>query len=60
MDYKKSVLLLSDRMRLLRKDNKNIYVQARFGPSKVTKLPLRISEDLSCLIGVIIGDGHLY
>lgn len=59
MGYKNEVLFLSDRMRLIKIDKKNIYVQARYGPSKIIKLPLRINENLSCLIALIIGDGHL-
>ena len=46
-------------MRLISLNKDNIFVQAKYGPSKVVKLPLKISDDLSCLVAFIIGDGHL-
>ena len=59
MDYKREVLNLSERMRLLHLDKNNIKVQAKYGPSKATNLPLKINSDLSCFIATVIGDGHL-
>lgn len=41
-------------------ENKNeIYVKAKFGPSKETKIPLYLNEELSFFLATIIGDGHL-
>ena len=59
MDYKRDVLKLSNRMRLLHMDKKSIIVQAKYGPSNPTSLPLEINSDLSCFTAAVIGDGHL-
>ena len=59
MNYKKRVINLIEGLRLISADNENIYVQARYGPSKIVKLPLKIDENLSCFAGMVIGDGHL-
>ena len=59
MDYLGRVLSLANRMRIISLDKKNIYLQAKYGPSKIVKIPLKISEDLACFVAIIIGDGHL-
>jgi len=59
MSYKNEVFCLSNRMRLISINTNSIRVQAKYGPSKVVQLPLFISNDLSCLMAFIIGDGHL-
>lgn|GEM_PF-1165131 len=59
MNYQEEVFRLSDRMRLISLDKSSICVQAKYGPSRVVKLPLSINEDISCLTALIIGDGHL-
>lgn len=60
MDYKRAVMDLSNRMRLISLDQNSIYVQAKYGPSKIIRLPISIDEDLSCFSALIIGDGHLH
>ena len=59
MDYKREVMNLSNRMRLISLDKNSIYVQAKYGPSKIVSLPTTINEELSCFVALIIGDGHL-
>ncbi|MBI5872515.1 hypothetical protein HZB88_05555 [archaeon] len=59
MDYQKGVLELSNRMRVVSIDKNTVYLQARYGPSPIVKIPLKISEDLSCFVAIVIGDGHL-
>lgn len=59
MKYKKEVLKLSRRMRLISINKNYLEVQAKYGPSKIVKLPLKINKNLSCFTAVIIGDGHL-
>lgn len=41
-------------------ENKNeIITKAKYGPSKETRIPLYLEEDLSFFVATIIGDGHL-
>ncbi len=46
-------------LKIISRDEKEIIVKAKFGPSKPTRIPLTLNEDLSFLIAAIIGDGHL-
>ncbi len=59
MDYKNEVFRLSDRMRLISINKNHIRVQARYGPSRIVQIPVSINGDLSCLVALIIWDGHL-
>jgi len=36
-----------------------LYTKAKFGPSKITRIPLKITPNLAFFAGAIIGDGHL-
>lgn len=44
---------------LISEDKGNFYFKAKTGPSKVTKIPKKINEEISCYTGIIIGDGHI-
>lgn len=46
-------------LKLISTNPKEIIVKAKFGPSKPTKIPLKINEELAFFIGAIIEDGHL-
>ena len=46
-------------LRLISENENEIYVKAKFGPSKETRIPLSMDENLSFFIASIIGDGHL-
>ena len=59
MKYRDKVFILGDRMRLITLNKKYVSVQAKYGPSKVVKIPLVISPELSSLVALVIGDGHL-
>jgi len=59
VDYKTEVLKLAKIMRTDSLDGESIYLRAKYGPSKSVKVPLRMTEELVCLVGMIIGDGHL-
>ena len=59
MNYKKGVLNSQKELNLLSKNKKQIVVKAKFGPSKITTIPLTLCDKIAFLAGVIIGDGHL-
>lgn len=57
--YKKEIINSQSELKIITKSSKEIITKAKYGPSKKTKIPLYINEDLAFLIGAIIGDGHL-
>jgi len=59
MDYKKEVIKSQEKLKKIAINNKEIITKAKFGPSKPTRIPLSINEELSFFIAAIIGDGHL-
>ena len=59
MSFRENVIKLSNRMLLISRDKSYIYVKAKYGPSRIVKLPLKLGEDLTCFIAVVIGDGYL-
>jgi hypothetical protein len=59
MDLRSNILESQKDLIILEKDSNSVFTIAKFGPSKRTKIPLRLSKDLAFLIGAIIGDGHL-
>lgn len=46
-------------LKLISENEKAIIVKAKFGPSRKTRIPLEMEENLSFFIATIIGDGHL-
>ena len=56
---KKEVIKSQESLKIISKNDKEIITKARFGPSKETRIPLYIQEELSFFIATIIGDGHL-
>lgn len=46
-------------LKLISENEEYLLVKAKFGPSKITKIPLALNEELAFLVGAIIGDGHL-
>lgn len=59
MSYKRKVMNSQKDLKIISKTKKEIFTKAKYGPSKITRIPLKLSEDLGFLSGVIIGDGHL-
>src|SRR6185503_3499200 len=59
MSYKKEVLVSLQGLNILKQDEKEVSVKAKYGPSKPTRIPLFIDEFLACFVAAIIGDGHL-
>lgn len=59
MNYKDSVFLSQEGLSLLNKTENYIEVKAKYGPSKITKIPLYLNPQLAFLAATIIGDGHL-
>ncbi len=59
MAYAKNVLDSQRDLQFLDKTPKYIIVKAKFGPSRPTKIPLNLTNEVAFLAGVIIGDGHL-
>ena len=56
---KNKILKSQKELRTIKIEKNRIYVKARFGPSKITKIPFHINEELAFFIATIIGDGHL-
>lgn len=59
MDIKRSALDSQKGLKMLKEKKDYILVKAKFGPSRETKIPLTLTEELSFFVGAIIGDGHL-
>ena len=60
MGYKSKVINLANRMKIISSEKESINVQSKYGPSKIVRLPKKITPDLSCFIAIVIGDGHLH
>ncbi len=59
MIYKQEVINSQKELRMIEKNSKEILTKARYGPSKLTRIPLQLNEELAFFVGAIIGDGHL-
>lgn len=59
MDYKEKVINSQKELKLISKNENEIITKAKYGPSKETKIPLNLEEDLAFFVATIIGDGHL-
>ena len=46
-------------LKIISKNNNEIITKAKYGPSKETRIPLYLEEELSFFVATIIGDGHL-
>lgn len=57
--YAKEVIECLNSLKIEKRNKKEVYVRARFGPSKLTKIPLSISNELATFVGMVLGDGHL-
>lgn len=55
----KNILDSQKKLKTISRNEKEIIVKAKFGPSKPTRIPLTLNEDLVFLVAAIIGDGHL-
>ncbi len=59
MPYRDIVLNSQKGLNIKEIRKSSLYVKAKFGPSKITKIPLTLSHEIAFSVGVIIGDGHL-
>ena len=59
MNYAKSAINSQKDLKLITKTKNYIITKAKYGPSKETKIPLKLTKELSFLVATIIGDGHL-
>ena len=59
MDYREAVILSQKDLNILNIDDGFITVLAKYGPSKVTKIPLFLNPEIAFFSASIIGDGHL-
>jgi intein/homing endonuclease len=59
MNSKTQIINSQKNLKLIDRTNNEIITKARFGPSKETRIPLNITEELAFFIAAIIGDGHL-
>lgn len=59
MGYNHEVFNSQRELKVLSNTPNEIIVKAKYGPSKPTKIPLNINEELACFVAAIIGDGHL-
>ena len=59
MDYKTSAIKSQKNLKTITRTKDYLITKANYGPSKETKIPLKLTEGLAFLVAVIIGDGHL-
>lgn len=59
MNYKERIIESQKELKLILKSENEIITKAKFGPSKETRIPLNLEEDLAFFVAAIIGDGHL-
>lgn len=59
MNFKKEVIESQNTLNIISVDRESIITKAKFGPSKETRIPIILSEELAFLVATIIGDGHL-
>ena len=59
MTYKKDVADSQKELKINIKNNMELITKAKYGPSKLTRIPLYSNEELAFFVGAIIGDGHL-
>ena len=59
MNLQQKILESQKKLKIINKNKKEIFVKAKFGPSKITKIPLHLNEEMAFFIAAIIGDGHL-
>lgn len=59
MNYQKRVFDSQKELKLISKAREYIFTKAKYGPSKLTKIPLFLDENLAFFVAAIIGDGHL-
>ncbi len=45
--------------KLLKENKTHVYIKARHGPAKETRIPKKLTLEVCFLVGVILGDGHL-
>lgn len=57
--YKKDVINSQKELKIISQNNEEINTKAKYGPSKITRIPLNINENLAFFVATIIGDGHL-
>ncbi len=58
-EFTKRVIESQKELTIITKSKKEIIVKAKRGPSKPTKIPLEMNNELAFFIAAIIGDGHL-
>jgi intein/homing endonuclease len=58
-DYSQKVKDSQKDLKIIKENKKEIVTKAKFGPSKLTTIPLHLCEKIAFLAGVIIGEGHL-
>lgn len=59
MNYKKDIINSQKDLRIISENDSELITKAKYGPSKLTRIPLQINEELAFFVGAIIGDGHL-
>ena len=59
MNYKEEILKSQRDLKIISMNKNEIITKAKYGPSKLTKIPFKLSEDLVFFVGAIIGDEHL-
>ena len=59
MNLRKEIFSLSRYFKIFKTGKKGVYVEGLSGPRRRVFLPFILNENISCLIGMILGDGHL-
>lgn len=59
MIIKKEIIKSQRSLIKLKESAKNLTIKAKFGPSKITNIPLILNEPMAFFVATVIGDGHL-
>ena len=59
MNLTKEINRISNKIKIYKEDKNHIIARGVTGPERIVSLPKDLDEDLSCIIGMILGDGHL-
>lgn len=59
MSFINAVKKSQETLTIIGSQKRHILTKAKFGPSKITKIPLYLSKELAFLVAAILGDGHL-
>ncbi len=59
MNYKDDVINSQRELKIISENKREIITKAKYGPSRITRIPFKLDEELAFFVATIIGDGHL-